>query len=366
MINRSFADESLSLLGMGNMRLPTMGPGGAIDREKAAEIIEYGYSHGINYFDTAYVYHNGESEKVVGEVLHKYPRESYKLATKFFILANPDYKAVFEEQLEKLKTDYIDFYLCHAIFDNTVDRYLSCGCIEYFLEQKKKGRIRHLGFSVHASLPTLERFASHHAWDFAQIQLNYLDWTLQDAKEQYEMLTRMGIPVIVMEPLRGGRLAGLSPAADAMLKAEQPSWPVASWAFRWLMRFDNVKVILSGMSTLEQMKENVQVFKKEEPLTDRQAEILNSACDMFRSEMSVPCTSCRYCCDECPKNIDIPKILESYNMYKVSGSRGELNHLKQLESGPAACIACGSCLNHCPQSIQIPDIMKELSELLAV
>ncbi len=365
MISRSFTNDTLSLLGMGNMRLPTVGAGGAIDQEKAAQIIDYGYSHGINYFDTAYVYHNGESEKVVGEVLSKYPRESYNLATKFFILANPDYKAVFEEQLKRLKTDYIDFYLCHAIFDNTIDRYISCGCIDYFIEQKEKGRIRHLGFSAHCSLETLHRFASHHKWDFAQIQLNYLDWTLLDANKQYEILTKMGIPVIVMEPLRGGRLAGLSSAADAMLKAEQPNWPIASWAFRWLMRLDNVKVILSGMSTLDQMKENIKTFENEEALTDRQAELLNTACNMFRSEMSVPCTSCRYCCDECPKKIEIPKVLEAYNRYKVSGSRWELDGLKHMESGPADCIACDACTRHCPQSIQIPDIMKELSEITA-
>ncbi len=365
MIYKSFENDSLSLLGMGNMRLPTVGEGGAIDFTKAAEIIDYGYNHGISYFDTAYVYHNGESEKVVGEVLSKYPRESYRLATKFFILANPDYKAVFEEQLQKLKTDYIDFYLCHAIFDNTIDRYFDCGCIDYFLEQKAKGRIKHLGFSIHASLSTLKRFASHHKWDFAQIQVNYLDWTLQDAKSQYDLLTGMGIPVIVMEPLRGGRLASLTPEADALLKAEQPDWPIASWAFRWLMRLDNVKVILSGMSTLDQMKDNVNTFEKEELLNDKQAEVLAKACDMFRSQYTVPCTACRYCCDDCPKNIDIPKVLEIYNRYKVSGSRWELDMIKRMEVGPADCIACDSCVSHCPQNIKIPDIMKELTQIMA-
>ena len=188
---------------------------------------------------------------------------------------------------------------------------------------------------------------------------------MMDAKSQYELLARKGIPLIVMEPLRGGRLASLSPAAEALWAAEQPDWPVASWAFRWLMRLDNVKVILSGMSTLDQMKDNIETFEQGGPLTDRQAQILEKACATFQSELTVPCTACRYCCGDCPEGIDIPKVLEIYNRYKVSGTRWELNNLRQIAKGPTDCISCGSCANHCPQSIQIPEVMKEIAAALA-
>ena len=195
MITRPYQNDQLSLLGMGNMRLPLQSQNGLIDRVKAAEMIDYGYQHGINYFDTAYVYHSGESESAVGEIMQRYPRDSFRLATKFLYAANPDYRAVFAQQLARLRTDYIDFYLIHAINDQSAAEYVQSGCIEYFLEQQKQGRIRHLGFSAHCSLSTLKTFAAHHAWDFAQLQLNYLDWDGIGMKQQYEALTAMGIPV---------------------------------------------------------------------------------------------------------------------------------------------------------------------------
>lgn len=364
---KPYKDERLSCLGMGNMRLPQIGEGmGApIDPIAAQEIIDYAISHGINYFDTAYVYNNGGSEKFLGQALPKYPRHSYNIATKFNSMSNPDYKAVFSEQLSRLNTDYIDFYLLHALSDNNADDYLNSGCIEYFLEQKQAGRIRYLGFSSHASVQTLERFASCREWDFAQIQLNYLDWTMQDAKGQYEALTKLGIPVVVMEPVRGGRLASLSPVADAMLKAAQPDWSIASWAFRWLMRLDNVQVILSGMSTLGQIVDNVATFDDYKPLTDEQVEILNKACDLFRGEITVPCTSCRYCTDDCPQGIDIPVIMETYNRYKLDNGPMGLFGLQRLEKKPSDCIGCATCEKHCPQGIVISSVMAELTEASA-
>ncbi len=361
---KAYKNEKLSCLGMGNMRLPTIGEGrdAPIDYEKSAEIIDYAMKHGINYYDTAYVYFNGGSEKFLGTVMSKYPRESYNLATKFNLGANPDYKAVFAEQLSRLNTDYIDFYLLHAIMDNNADGYLESGCIDYFLQMKAEGKIRHLGFSSHASVPVLEKVASHHQWDFAQIQLNYLDWTLQDAKGQYEVLTSRGIPIVVMEPVRGGRLASLSPQADAILKQAQPDWSVASWAFRWLMRLDNVQVVLSGMSDLAQIEDNVATFTEYQPLTDQQVEILEKACDAFRAEFTVPCTACRYCTDGCPAGIEIPTVMSAYNKYKIDPGPMGLHSIGSLEAGPKDCVGCAACEAVCPQGIKISSIMAELKE----
>lgn len=363
---KSFQDSSLSRLGMGNMRLPVQGdhPGAPIDRPRAQAIIDYAMAHGINYYDTAYVYHNGESEAFLGEALKKCPREQYHLATKYFILADADYKAVLEEQLRRLRSDYIDFYLIHGIFDHTYQQYLDSGCIEYFLEQKKAGRIKYLGFSSHAAPEHLARFADHHHWDFAQLQLNYFDWQYGTAAQEYAILEERQIPIMVMEPVRGGRLAQLSKEAESMLRAAHPDWSIASWALRWVRRLPQVQVILSGMSTLEQIQDNVATFEADEPLTDADAELLMRACAAFKKEVSVPCTACRYCCDGCPAQINIPAFLAVYNSYKTDGPWA-LNQLEQVESAgkPADCISCGACTEHCPQSIPVPDIMAELKAL---
>lgn len=363
---KSFQDISISGLGMGNMRLPVQGDkaGAPIDRVRAQEIIDYAMENGINYYDTAYVYHGGESEKFLGEAMKKYPRENYHLATKYLVFVNPDYKAVFEEQLARLQTDYIDFYLLHGINDEHCETYLNNGCIEYFLEQKKAGRIRYLGFSAHAGVETLKRAADHHQWDFAQIQLNYYDWKYGNAAKEYKVLEERNIPIVVMEPVRGGRLANLSSEAVQMLKEAHPDWSMASWALRWVKRLPQVQVVLSGMSNMEQIRDNVNTFEEPEGLSDADAELLMKACEAFRNEICVPCTACRYCCDDCPKKINIPACLEIYNGYKTDGA-WVLDRLKSIDSEgkPADCIGCGACAGHCPQSISIPEIMAELANL---
>lgn len=210
MIYKKFQDINLSRLGMGNMRLPVSR--GRIDEKRAQEIIDYAMAQGINYYDTAYVYHSGESESFLGKALKKYPRDSYYLATKFYVMADPDIEKVFEEQLRKLDTDYIDFYLLHCVNEETCDAYMKPErkYLDFLMEQKAKGRIRHIGFSSHGKPATLERFLNwSDCFEFVQIQLNYLDWTMQDAKKQYEIITEHGLPVWVMEPVRGGRLASL-------------------------------------------------------------------------------------------------------------------------------------------------------------
>lgn len=366
MEKKVYKDRKLSRLGMGVMRLPVKNHNDKeIDYEKAQAIIDYGMAHGINYYDTAYVYHEKESENFVGEAFRNYPRDSYHIATKFNYGANPDYKAVFEEQLGKLRTDYIDFYLLHAIMDNSYENYLNCGCIDYFLEQQKAGRIKNLGFSTHASPEVLKKVAGHHKWDFAQIQLNYYDWNYSTAKEEYEILERHGIPIMVMEPVRGGRLAKLTPEAEALLKAAHPDWSIPSWALRFARSLPQVQTILSGMSNLEQIQDNVGTFSDDTPFTEEDRKLLFQAVAMFKSQVQVPCTACRYCTPNCPVGINIPEVLEVYNRFKVNG-KGALRRMEKVETvgKPKDCVACGACQGHCPQSIRIPDIMAELAEAL--
>ena len=365
---KPFQQILLSRLGMGNMRLPA-GTGldghGQIDWTKSQEMIDTCMKNGINYYDTAYVYNGGESERCLGACLKHHPRDSFYVATKFHIGSNPDYKAVFQEQLERLQMDHIDFYLLHCLMDGNADTYLKSGAIEYFLDLQKQGKITYLGFSSHASPETLKRFASHHQWDFAQIQLNYYDWIYGTAKEEYEVLCGMNIPVMVMEPVRGGRLAQLTPEAEKDLKAARPDASIASWALNFVKTLPGVQVILSGMSSMEQLTDNIASFSDPASLTDGEKQLLLDVCERFHKQIVVPCTACRYCCDGCPMQINIPEFLKFFNAYKVEGMWG-LNGVEKVESAgkPADCLSCGACMSHCPQGIQIPDLLAELNEAM--
>ena len=362
MIYKPYKDISLSCLGMGNMRLPQRKdlPGKPIDRDKGREIIDLAMKSGINYYDTAYVY--GDSEEFLGEVMPAYKRESYYLATKFNIWASTDYKGVFEEQLKRLNTEYIDFYLLHGMGDDTRERYIQCGCIEYFEEMKKQGKIRYLGYSAHASLEALRAFADYRDWDFTQIQLNYYDWLFGRAKGEYEILKDRNVPIIVMEPVRGGRLSSLTPEAEAILKEAHPDWSISSWAFRWVKRLSQVQVVLSGMSNLEQMQDNINTFSSEEALTDEEEELLFKSCTMFKEQIQVPCTGCKYCVDGCPSKIEIPKMMTICNKFRINGGWA-LDPLRNTDQPtPKDCIGCGVCAQHCPQGIDIPSLMSEMAE----
>lgn len=367
MIYKKFQDIQLSRLGMGNMRLPSanpMDPNAPINWVEAHKIIEYAMAHGINYYDTAFIYNNGDSEKCVGAALCKYPRDSYYLATKFYIEANADYEAVFEEQLARLRTDYIDFYLLHCLTDANLDSYLNSGCIAYFEEQQRKGRIRYFGFSSHASPDTLRIMAEARKWDFAQIQMNYMDWEFSTTKAEYEILTERNIPIMVMESVRGGKLADLGEELNGKLKARQPDRSIASWALRWLMAKDGVQLMLSGMSSLEQIADNVALFQSEAPLSEEGCEFVKEIAHELKASLTVPCTACRYCCGECPKQLDIPGLLKIYNDYKYGGwwNGHELDGI-EAEKLPSECIGCGACMRHCPQGIHIPNYMKKLANL---
>lgn len=366
MLYKNFQDIRLSRLGMGNMRLPALHPGdpkSPIDWPAAHEILAYAMAAGINYYDTAYVYQSGESERCLGEGMKRFPRDSFHLATKYNIRANPDYKAVFATQLQRLQTDYIDFYLLHCLMDSNVDNYLTNGCIDYFLDLKAQGKIKYLGFSSHASPATLERFASHHNWDFAQIQLNYFDWNYSTAKQEYRILEERNIPIMVMEPVRGGRLASLTPDAERLLKNAHPDWSIASWALRFVRTLPGVQVILSGMSSMAQIEDNVTTFSQLPELSQEDLDTLMKACDLFHTQLQVPCTACRYCCDDCPTQINIPEYLKVYNAWKI-GEGGIRQDLEEVESQGkfTDCVGCGACTGHCPQGIDVPAIMAELKD----
>ncbi len=376
MIYRDFKDIKLSMLGMGNMRLPTIdGDDSKIDKEAAFEIIDYAMKNGINYYDTAWGYHGENSELVVGEALSRYPRESFYLATKFpgYDLSNmPKVKEIFERQLEKCRVDYFDFYLCHNVCEMNIDAYLDekYGIIDYLLEQKKAGRIKHLGFSAHGSCEVIKRFLDAYGehMEFCQIQLNYVDMTFQNAKEKIELLSSAGLPIWVMEPLRGGKLCRLKAEEKAVLKALRPEENATSWAFRFLQTIPNVKVILSGMSALSQIKENVEIFKTEKPLSDKEmTALLNMAGDMLKNIL--PCTACRYCVSHCPKGLDIPNLIDLYNEHSFTGG-GFIAPMALMaipeDKHPSACIGCRSCEKVCPQQIKISEAMKDFNSLLGM
>lgn len=371
MIYKEFQDLKLSALGMGAMRLPVIdGNDADIDEEKTAEMVAYAMEQGINYYDTAWGYHNGNSELVMGRVLHKYSRENYYLATKFpgYDLSNMDkVEEIFERQLEKCGVEYFDFYLFHNVCEMNIDAYLDDGkyhIFSYLMEQKKNGRIRHLGFSAHGSCEVMKRFLEAYGehMEFCQIQLNWLDWSFQDAKGKVELLSEYNIPVWVMEPLRGGRLCNLYQEELDKLKALRSQETAAGMAFRFLQSLPEVTMVLSGMSNFEQLKENIATFGSEEPLNKEEfVELQQIAAEMLKAK-TVPCTSCHYCVSHCPKGLDIPTLLGLYNEHSYTDG-GFIAPMALMavpeEKKPSACVGCRSCEAVCPQQIKISEAMAD-------
>lgn len=357
----------LSRLGMGNMRLPVRADaaGSPIDYDRAKAIIDRAMELGVNYYDTAYIYHGGKSEEFTGRALAEYPRDSYYVADKYNLDAEPDYRRQFSEQLRRLNMERIDFYLLHGVMDHNAGTFLTNGCLEYFDEMKAQGKIRYFGFSFHGTPAALRRMVAARNWDFVQIQLNYYDWLYGDARELYEILTEAGIPIMVMEPVRGGLLAKLNDASACILSQVHPERSLASWALRWVKALDGVQVVLSGMNEMAQLEENAATFSDESPLTSGERALIEKAAEALRISVSVPCTGCRYCVDGCPVGLDIPRLLAAYNDAKLGGAwrLSTLNDLPE-DKLPGACIGCGACAGHCPQSINIPGYMKQLSEML--
>ncbi|BFK85497.1 aldo/keto reductase [Clostridia bacterium i40-0019-1A8] len=375
MLYKSFQGWKLSALGMGAMRLPVIdGDDSRIDETAAEQMVAYAMESGINYYDTAWGYHNGQSELIMGRLLRKYPRESYFLASKFpgYDLANMDkVEEIFEKQLEKCGVDYFDFYLFHNVCEMNIDAYLNpkYGIFAYLMKQKQAGRIRHLGFSAHGSYGVMKRFLHAYGADmeFGQIQLNYLDWKFQDAQAKVELLREFGIPVWVMEPLRGGRLVTLSKEDTEKLHNLRPEEPVPAWAFRFLQSIPSVTMVLSGMSNLEQMQENIRTFEEEKPLNPQEMKALLCIADTMVRKNILPCTACHYCVSHCPQGLDIPSLLALYNEHHFTEggfiAPMALSAIAQ-NKWPSACIACRSCEAVCPQQIEISAAMASFAKEL--
>ncbi len=375
MIYKDFQDIKLSALGMGCMRLPVCdGDYDKIDKEAVRKMVAYAIESGVNYFDTAWGYHNGNSERVMGEVLKEYPRDSFYLASKFpgYDLNNINkVEEIFEEQLKKCGVEYFDFYLFHNVCELNIDAYLdrSNGIYDYLIEQKRNGRIRHLGFSVHGTLPTMKRFLDAYGKDmeFCQIQLNWLDWKMQNAKAKVELLNQLNIPIWVMEPVRGGKLATLAPEYAERLTAVRPNTSVVEWAFRYLQSIPTVTMTLSGMSNMEQLKQNIATYQTQAPLSQDEVNLLYDVANAMTSKNTLPCTACRYCTTHCPMGLDIPSLIELYNEHVFSGGGflapmavGALDDNKK----PSACIGCRSCEAVCPQNIKISEMMSDFAQRL--
>lgn len=375
MIMKDYKNLKLSALGVGAMRLPVMDDVYAnIDQAETERMVAYAMEHGINYYDTAWGYHDGQSEAAIGKALSGYARESFYLADKFpgYDLANMDKaEEIFEQQLKRCGVEYFDFYLFHNVCEMNINEYLDekYGILEYLLKQKKSGRIRHLGFSAHGEYPVMKRFLEAYGehMEFCQIQLNYLDYKFQNAKAKIELLNEYKIPVWVMEPLRGGKLAELSGEYTERLAALRPEEKTPAWAFRFLQSIPEVTVILSGMSTFEQLVENVATFEEEKPLSGQEMDVLMGIVDNMLGKKTLPCTACRYCTSHCPKELDIPSLLALYNEHSFTEG-GFIAPMAlsavEKEKWPDACVGCRSCEKVCPQQIKISEAMADFAAKL--
>lgn len=368
LLKNNYKGLQISALGLGCMRLPKINPEkDDIDYKKAEEMVDYAYFHGVNYFDTAYVYHGGKSEEFVGHALKKYPRESYYIATKMPIWSakSPeDFEHLFATQLKRLDTDYIDFYLFHSLGKGLFQKAVDFGLYDFLTKKKREGTIRYLGFSFHDAPPVLETICSTYEWDFAQIQLNYVDWIMQDAKQQYEILEKYNLPCIVMEPVRGGALANPCETANNLFLTANPEKSIASWAIRYAASFPNVLTVLSGMSNMQQIIDNINTMTHFAPINNNEFTIIEKAAKAYIERETVPCTGCRYCMD-CPSGVDIPGVFAQYNVYAVD--KNEENYKKNIQSGNTLqtagnCIFCGQCLEHCPQAIEIPEKLNAIKD----
>ena len=375
MIDRAFQNQTLPALGFGTMRLPVLdGDDSRIDERATEEMVDYAMAHGVTYFDTAWGYHGGNSERVIGRLLAKYPRDSFYLADKF-----PGYdlnnlgrvEEIFEEQLQRCGVDYFDFYLYHNVSEVNIDGYLDKrhGIFPYLMEQKRQGRIRHLGFSAHGGIKVMRRFLAAYGahMEFCLLQINYIDWTFQQAREKVALLREYGIPVMVMEPLRGGRLVSLPEEYAAQLSALRPRESQAGWAFRFLQSLPEVVTTLTGMSDFRQVKENVETYGQEAPLSRNEMDALLRIGQEMSRKNALPCTGCKYCLTYCSEKLNIPELLGLYNEHVFSGGGFLAPMVLQTipkEKHPGACIGCGACEEVCPQQLKISEAMAHFDKML--
>lgn len=357
-----------SLLGFGCMRFP-LNKDGSIDEEQTLKMFDIALKNGINYIDTAYPYHNGLSEPFVGKALKKYDRNSFYLATKMPIWAiDSKEKAleIFNGQLEKLQTDYVDFYLLHALDNTKWEKCLDLGLVDLCLDLQKQGKIKYLGFSFHDSYEVFEKIVNYRDWDFCQIQFNYMDTEEQAGLKGLKLCEEKGIPNIIMEPLKGGSLTKYSDDVEKMFKDYDNEASVASWGLRYVGSFDNVLVLLSGMSNIEQLEDNIKTFKEFKALNNEEEQIVESVVQKIRDRVKNGCTGCRYCMP-CPKGVNIPKMFRMWNTASMYGIfdvvSWSYNNTKEEEFS-TSCIKCGLCETKCPQQLNIREDLQKAHQFL--
>ena len=352
-------------MGFGCMRFPVTATG-EIDEAEAERMMDRAIGEGVNYIDTAYPYHGGSSESVVGKVLKKYRRDSFYLATKlplWKVEKLSDVNEIFEEQLAKLQTDYIDFYLMHAVNKERWDKMVGLGCIEALEKLKAEGRIKYLGFSFHDNYEVFEEILNYRDWDFCQIQFNYMDTEEQAGLKGYRLAEEKNVPLIVMEPVKGGRLAAFSgDIMDKFKKADEKASP-ASFALRWVGSFPNVKVILSGMSTMEQVEDNLRTFKDFKPLSEEEYALVEDVADTLKGRVQNGCTKCRYCMP-CPAGVDIPGCFSVWNNYHIYQNYNIVKQDWEINIGESHqaknCVKCGKCEAACPQKLSVREDLEKV------
>ncbi|MBO7402488.1 MAG: aldo/keto reductase [Lachnospiraceae bacterium] len=358
-----------SLLGYGCMRFPTL-ENGKIDRYEATRLLLKAYENGVNYFDTAWPYHGGESERFVGEFFRTTGlRDKVYLATKlpvWEVEKLEDAERIFDEQLKHLKTDYIDFYLLHALNAERFDKMVELGVVKLLEGYKEEGKIKNFGFSFHDSYETFERIIKYRDWDFCQIQLNYMDTEIQAGLKGYELAKELGVPLVIMEPAKGGALTNYAADVNRIFTDAAPDKSVASWAFRWVGSFRNVKVILSGMTKMEQLDDNLKTFDNFEPLTAEESPLVDKLVATVRARTFNGCTGCRYCVP-CPGGVEIPRVFRIWNDYgmynNANAAKRAYFHDMKPEARADNCLECGVCETACPQSLSIRENLKAAHSL---
>jgi uncharacterized protein len=355
-----------SLLGFGCMRFPTK-TDGTIDEVQSEAMLDKAIANGVTYIDTAYPYHNGESETFVGKVLKKYNRDQFTIATKlpvWKVNKKEDVRIYFNEQLSKLQVDYVDFYLLHALDNDKWDLLLKQGVMEEVEALQKEGKIRFLGFSFHDEYHVFEKIITYRNWDFCQIQYNYIDTQFQAGDKGYALAEKLGIPLIIMEPIKGGNLANLPDDIAQYFKSYHPDKSLSSWALRWVASHSNVKVILSGMSTMDHVVDNLNTFNNFSVLNEEEMECVKKVTEIILSRTKNGCTACEYCMP-CPHGVNIPRNFKIWNDFAIYGNRSQAirRYWKDMPETERAdmCQECGACVPLCPQSIQIISDLKRVN-----